>query len=166
MGCKGPSFLETRNLQFDRVFILDANDDVLPGNKGHDVLLPVKLRESLGLSTFRDKERMEAYYFNCLLQGAKEVHLFFIQDGKKEEKPVCGEAVVGYGAAGEENSYKRARSNSPLPDSTCKHDAGGDSENRKRDCIPEGFFIQRNCFGEINLKCQLRFYYRVRDGLA
>ncbi len=78
-------FLETRNLQFDKVFILDANDDVLPGNKGHDVLLPVKLRESLGLSTFRERDRMAEYYFNCLLQGAKEVHLFFIQDGKKEK---------------------------------------------------------------------------------
>ena len=28
---------------------------------------------------------MAEYYFNCLLQGAKEVHLFFIQDGKKEK---------------------------------------------------------------------------------
>ena len=84
-GLQVLGFLETRNLQFEKVFILDANDDVLPGNKGHDVLLPVKLRESLGLSTFRDRERMAEYYFNCLLQGAKEVHLFFIQDGKKEK---------------------------------------------------------------------------------
>jgi ATP-dependent helicase/nuclease subunit B len=84
-GLQVLGFLETRNLQFDKVFILDANDDVLPGNKGHDVLLPLKLRESLGLSTFRDKERRDEYYFNCLLQGAKDVHLFFIQDGKKEK---------------------------------------------------------------------------------
>ena len=84
-GLQVLGFLETRNLQFDEVFILDANDDVLPGDKGHDVLLPMKLRESLGLSTFRDRERMAEYYFNCLLQGAKEVHLFFIQDGKKEK---------------------------------------------------------------------------------
>ncbi len=84
-GLQVLGFLETRNLQFDEVFILDANDDVLPGNKGHDVLLPVKLRESLGLSTFRERERMAEYYFSCLLQGAKEVHLFFIQDGKKEK---------------------------------------------------------------------------------
>ncbi|MGA9405739.1 MAG: PD-(D/E)XK nuclease family protein, partial [Bacteroidota bacterium] len=84
-GLQVLGFLETRNLQFDRVFILDANDDILPGNKGHDVLLPMKLRETLGLSTYRDRERMAEYYFGVLLQGAKEVHFFFIQDGKKEK---------------------------------------------------------------------------------
>ncbi|MGA7161742.1 MAG: PD-(D/E)XK nuclease family protein [Bacteroidota bacterium] len=84
-GLQVLGFLETRNLQFDKVFILDANDDVLPGNKGHDVLLPMKLRESLGLSTYRESERMAEYYFDVLLQGSKEVHLFFIQDGKKEK---------------------------------------------------------------------------------
>jgi len=84
-GLQVLGFLETRNLQFDKVFILDANDHILPGNKGHDVLLPMKLRESLGLSTFRDRERMAEYYFSCLVHGAKEVHLFFIQDGKKEK---------------------------------------------------------------------------------
>jgi len=84
-GLQVLGFLETRNLQFDTVFILDANDEVLPGNKGHDVLLPLKLRESLGLSTFRDREHRDEYYFNCLLQGAKDVHFFFIQDGKKEK---------------------------------------------------------------------------------
>ncbi|HTY10809.1 MAG TPA: PD-(D/E)XK nuclease family protein [Bacteroidota bacterium] len=84
-GLQVLGFLETRNLQFDTVFILDANDDVLPGNKGQDVLLPVRLRESLGLSTFRERERMAEYYFSCLIQGAKEVHLFFVQDGKREK---------------------------------------------------------------------------------
>ena len=84
-GLQVLGFLETRNLQFDTVFILDVNDDVLPGNKGQDVLLPVRLRELLGLSTFRERERIAEYYFNCLIQGAKEVHFFFVQDGKREK---------------------------------------------------------------------------------
>ncbi len=84
-GLQVLGFLETRSLQFDTVYVLDANDDVLPGAKGHDVLLPLALRESLGLSTYRDKEKRDEYYFHCLLRGAKEVHLFFIEDGKKEK---------------------------------------------------------------------------------
>ena len=84
-GLQVLGFLETRNLQFDRVFILDANDDVLPGNKGHDVLLPLKVREALGISTYRDRERVAEYYFDILLKGAREVHFFFLQEGKKEK---------------------------------------------------------------------------------
>ena len=83
-GLQVLGFLETRGLQFDTVFILDVNDDVLPGSKGQDVLLPMKVRESLGLTTYRDSESVAEYYFDLLLHGAKDVHIFFAQEGRKE----------------------------------------------------------------------------------
>ena len=52
-GLQVLGFLETRNLQFDRVFLLDANDDVLPGTPGVDVLLPQGIRAALGLPVHR-----------------------------------------------------------------------------------------------------------------
>lgn len=84
-GLQVLGFLETRNLQFDRVFLLDVNDDVLPGAKGHDVFLSLKVRETLGLPTYRDAERLVEYHFHLLLQGAQEVFLFFVEGGKKEK---------------------------------------------------------------------------------
>jgi CRISPR/Cas system-associated exonuclease Cas4 (RecB family) len=84
-GLQVLGFLETRNLNFDNVFILDCNDDVLPGAKGTDVLLPQKARELLGLPTYRDREELTAYYFDVLIRGAKEVHCYFIQNDKKEK---------------------------------------------------------------------------------
>ncbi|MFI5251997.1 MAG: PD-(D/E)XK nuclease family protein [Bacteroidota bacterium] len=84
-GLQVLGFLETRNLQFKRVFILDANDDVLPGTKGHDMLLPQKARELLGLPTYRDREELTAYYFDLLVRGSNEVHCYYVQNDKKEK---------------------------------------------------------------------------------
>jgi ATP-dependent helicase/nuclease subunit B len=84
-GLQALGFLETRNLQFDRVFVLDANDDVLPGAPGVDVLLPQGIRTALGLPTQRDREDIIAYYFDLLLRGAKAVDVFFRTSGKKEK---------------------------------------------------------------------------------
>ena len=83
-GLQVLGFLETRNLRFDRVFILDANEEVLPDTKKDDTLLPFRAREILGLPTYQDRDALVAYYFETLLQGADEVHLFFIENDKKE----------------------------------------------------------------------------------
>ena len=84
-GLQVIGFLETRNLSFDTVFLLNATDDVIPGARGHDLLLPQRLRETLGLETYHDRERLSEYYFNTLLAGAREVHCFFTESGKHEK---------------------------------------------------------------------------------
>jgi ATP-dependent helicase/nuclease subunit B len=83
-GLQVLGFLETRNLRFERVFVLDTNEEVLPDTKKEDTLLPFKAREILGLPTYKDRDDLVAYYFDTLLQGAKEVHLFFVENDKKE----------------------------------------------------------------------------------
>ena len=83
-GLQVLGFLETRNLKFDTVFILDANEEVLPDTKKEDTLLPFKARRILGLPTYLDRDDLAAHYFETLTQGAGEVHLFFIENDKKE----------------------------------------------------------------------------------
>lgn len=69
--------LESRLLSFDRVFILGASDDLLPGGALNDPLLPDGLRREIGLPDIFRKQRMTAYYFFRLLAGAKEAHIFW-----------------------------------------------------------------------------------------
>jgi len=76
--------LETRNLKFDTVFVLDANEDILPDTRKEETLLPFKAREILGLPTYMDRDKLAAYYFDTLLKGARRVHLFFIENDKTE----------------------------------------------------------------------------------
>jgi CRISPR/Cas system-associated exonuclease Cas4 (RecB family) len=83
-GLQVLGFLETRNLQFDRVFILDANEEILPDTKKEDSLLPFRARQILGLPTYIDRDRLTSYYFDTLLKGSREAHIFFIENNRKE----------------------------------------------------------------------------------
>jgi len=82
-GLQVLGLLETRGLRFDRVFILDANEDSIPDTKKDDSMLPFHARQVLGLPTYRDRDRLAAYYFDTLIQGAKEVHLLFVENDTK-----------------------------------------------------------------------------------
>jgi ATP-dependent helicase/nuclease subunit B len=77
--------LETRNLKFDHVFLLDANEGILPATGKEDTLLPHAVRQQLGLSTHEHREAISRYYFENLLAGAKEVHLFYVESGDLEK---------------------------------------------------------------------------------
>ncbi len=86
-GLQVLGLLETRNLQFDTLYVLDANDDILPSKPGEDLLLPQQVRRMLGLETNRERERLSRYYFNLAIESASEVHLFYTETkgGKKEK---------------------------------------------------------------------------------
>lgn len=84
-GVQVLGFLETRNLSFDRVFILDSNEGVLPAVRKEDTLIPLMARNYLGLPDYSQMESVTEYYLGNLIEGAKEVRLFFIEKDKKEK---------------------------------------------------------------------------------
>lgn len=84
-GLQVLGLLETRSLQFDDVYFLNANDTMLPGGIGTDMLLPQQLREKLGLETRREKDTLSEYYFHLLIRGAKRVHLFYSDSGESDK---------------------------------------------------------------------------------
>ncbi len=86
-GLQVLGFLETRGLKFDRVFFLDANADILPSARKEDTVLSHFVREGLGLSTYKTRERLAGYYFSTLVTGAKEAHIFYKDSAAKERSP-------------------------------------------------------------------------------
>ena len=86
-GLQVLGFLETRCLRFDRVYFLDANSDILPAARKEDTILSHFVRESLGLSTYKTRERLSRYYFSALTAGAKEAHIFYKDSADKERSP-------------------------------------------------------------------------------
>ncbi len=84
-GLQVLGFLETRNIKFDNVYILDVNEGVLPNTKKEDTILPHGLRAYLGLPTYETSEKIFRYYFETLLAGAKEVYIFYIEGADKEK---------------------------------------------------------------------------------
>jgi ATP-dependent helicase/nuclease subunit B len=75
--------LETRNITFDRVLFLDVNEGTSPDATREEFFLPFKARQALGLSTYREREKLVTYYFETLIRGAREVHLFYIENDEK-----------------------------------------------------------------------------------
>lgn len=76
-------FLETRNIKFEKVFFLDVNEGIVPEMTKENTLLPFKVRKILGLPTYLDREKLTAYYFDTLIKGAGEVHLFYVENAEK-----------------------------------------------------------------------------------
>lgn len=72
--------LETRLLHFERLLIVDATEENLPGFTAQDPLLPDALRALLGLPDAQRRERTSAHTLYRLMAGAREVH-FFWQEG-------------------------------------------------------------------------------------
>jgi CRISPR/Cas system-associated exonuclease Cas4 (RecB family) len=92
-GLQVLGFLETRGLKFDRVFFLDANADILPSARKEDTILSHFVREGLGLSTYKTRERLARYYFSALINGAREAHIFY-KDAADQERSPFAEALA------------------------------------------------------------------------
>ena len=86
-GLQIMGFLETRNLKFRRVIILDANEDVLPSRPSISPLFPPLMRRSFGFHhgfhPFQFHDLISRHHFYSLISGAEEVHLLFVDSGDK-----------------------------------------------------------------------------------
>ncbi len=70
--------LETRNLDFDCVIMLDMNEGSCPPRAHNDTLLPQSLRRAYDLPTVREQDAAYAYIFYRLLHCSKEMHFFYL----------------------------------------------------------------------------------------
>jgi len=69
--------LETRNLKFDNLFILDLNEGTLPKIDKGESLVPEGIFPVLGLLHYHKKEEIIRYHFRRLIGSAKNVSLFY-----------------------------------------------------------------------------------------
>lgn len=69
--------LETRNLDFDRLFILSANEGTLPAGRSSNTLIPYSLKRHFGIPTHQEKDAVYAYNFYRLLQRATDIRLLY-----------------------------------------------------------------------------------------
>lgn len=79
VGAQIIGLLETRLLNFDQLFILDASDNVLPGPADKDPLLPNALRHAVGLPNNRDREEVVEYNLYRLLAGAQKAFFYWAE---------------------------------------------------------------------------------------
>lgn len=76
-GLQVMGLLETRNIDFENIIILSANEGVLPGSSLYNSYIPQSLRIAFGLPVGRHQDAIYAYYFYRLLQRAKRVRFVY-----------------------------------------------------------------------------------------
>ncbi|MDA8245112.1 MAG: PD-(D/E)XK nuclease family protein [Elusimicrobia bacterium] len=160
-GLQVLGLLETRGLRFGRVYFLDANADVLPSALKEDTILPHSVREGLGLSTYKTRERLSRYYFYTLLSGAEEAHIFYKDSADKERSPfaerLAWELERGGGKPAEEEVHLRVNFSQGEPSGAAKTPELI-AALKGREFSPSAI--------DTYLACGLRFYYRYGLGLS
>lgn len=76
-GLQLMGMLETRNLDFEHVILLSANEGFLPEGKSDNSFIPYDIRKELGLPTYMDKDAIFAYHFYRLAQRCKTLTLIY-----------------------------------------------------------------------------------------
>ncbi len=73
---------ETRNIDFDNVFILSLNEGFFPRGLTSQSFIPFALRKAYRMPTFEDSQSIQSYLFYRLLQRSKRVHLVYNSIGE------------------------------------------------------------------------------------
>jgi hypothetical protein len=76
-GVQVMGILETRNLDFENVFILNLNEGSWPAQARQSSYVPYSLRKAYGLPTFDHTDSIYAYLFYRLLQRSSNVYLYY-----------------------------------------------------------------------------------------
>ncbi len=69
--------LETRNLDFENVFVLSLNEGMLPASARQGSYIPHSIRRAYDLPTYEHQDAIYAYLFYRLLQRAENIHLYY-----------------------------------------------------------------------------------------
>jgi len=161
-GLQVLGLLETRNLSFERVFFLDANDDILPGSANSATLIPQSLREELGMDTYSDREKLIEYHLHSLLGAAKEVHFFFTENGSKEKSRYLERLLW-------DEEKRHPETENPVQFVRYQIHLGNE-DPKPIDKLPEMIpylkeFEYSATSLDTYLKCHLKFYYKFVLGL-
>ncbi|MBW6516001.1 MAG: PD-(D/E)XK nuclease family protein [Candidatus Cloacimonetes bacterium] len=70
------SLMDSRNLSFEKVAVLNVTEGVLPAGRSTPFLFTESQRKKLGLKTYEDIRLWEKYYFFRLLLNSRHVYLF------------------------------------------------------------------------------------------
>ena len=76
-GLQIMGMLESRNLDFETIILTSVNEGILPSGKSNNSFIPIDLKHSFGLPTYKEKDAVYTYHFYRLLQRAKNIYLLY-----------------------------------------------------------------------------------------
>src|SRR5690606_5692360 len=82
-GLQIMGFMETRNLDFENVILLSANEGVLPPARQDISFIPYSVRKAYNLPTVDHSDAIFAYLFYRLVHNAKNITIIYNSDSDK-----------------------------------------------------------------------------------
>ncbi|MEN8119034.1 MAG: PD-(D/E)XK nuclease family protein [Bacteroidota bacterium] len=76
-GMQIMGLIETRNVDFDNVILLNANEGILPNLNRAPSLISESMRHAFGLPVLKYQDAIFAYFFYRLLQRAKNINIVY-----------------------------------------------------------------------------------------
>ncbi|WP_051292614.1 PD-(D/E)XK nuclease family protein [Olivibacter sitiensis] len=76
-GVQVMGLLESRNLDFQHIYILGANEGILPRISASPSFIPYSLRKAHGLPVLENQDALSAYLFYRLLQRAEHITIVY-----------------------------------------------------------------------------------------
>jgi hypothetical protein len=182
VGLQVLGLLETRLLSFDKVIILDLNEDVVPAHQDVNPLLPEPLKPAVGLPGREREEAVTRYHFERLIHSAGEANLLWQSSTLPASSGLEGKKVRSRFV--EALLWDRERDNGMLlddtvtrttleiaPESLVRHE-GLEKTPADRHRVEE-FLETRSAQTGLSatllnryLTCPLQFYYRDLLGLS
>ncbi len=159
-GIQIMGMLESRNLNFEQVILLDVNESIMPGLYKFDPLLPHGLRKLRGLPGYEEEESMYAHNFFRLVRGAGKVHLIYkegkLKDVDKNIKSRFIEKIIWEGQKADTDAILDNRIFKPSIEILKKKDI------QKSEKVLERLKDTQYSPTKIDtyVRCPLQFYYR------
>jgi len=76
-GLQVMGVLESRNLDFENVFVISLNEGMLPASAKQGSYIPHSIRKAYRLPTYEHQDAIYAYLFYRLLQRSERIHLYY-----------------------------------------------------------------------------------------
>jgi ATP-dependent helicase/nuclease subunit B len=164
-GLQIMGLLETRLMDFERIFILGFNEGKLPGTNPVRTIIPMDLRYGLGLPSTRDKQGIFAHHFYRLLHQCKNLWITYTtaaeQIGSNEASRYLLQLKLELAKVNRNVKISNQFYTVPFPELT---ELPSNVVNKKPEIIErlDSFFERSISASALNkyMTCPLDFYYR------
>jgi len=72
--------LETRDVSYDGVIVVDFNDNKIPKRSIKDKFISTKVKEYASLPTLKDREDLQKYYYKRLFDKSQQIYISYVND--------------------------------------------------------------------------------------
>ncbi|WP_295146795.1 PD-(D/E)XK nuclease family protein [uncultured Campylobacter sp.] len=154
---KAIGVLESRGLKFECVIIAGFNDDVVPKRSVNEMFLSSKVREKAGLISYLDRENLQRFYYENLINNAKFAAVSYVLNDEKMPSRFLNEFSRSPDAGYDDAAYLGVF-------------RGGKEAKFKSEVEPlkHDFFGSPLSFSRLNtfLACARKYYYKYAKRLG